>query len=393
MNKNNSTLLVVSLFALVSSNSFAKFDPAVIKVGGIGVVPTVDVAESYDSNIFYSETDEKSALVTVIAPKVKAGMEVGANKYSVTADAAIGRYSSSSADNYVDSSIGMDIHQSFTRKAVLDVNASRNNYHEARGAGYSKGIASLLAEPDKYHINRLGAKFSYGSRDAIGRIVFGLSSSTRIYDTRRAFTKLRDNNNIGGTVTFYYHVMPKTSLLFELSNREIKYDNNPTYDSTEQRALVGVSWDISALTTGTAKAGLLEKNFDEASRKDFSGFSWELGARWTPLSYSVVDVVSKGRTEETNGSGDYIDSKSILTRWTHFWNEKVNTALDLNFTKNQYKPTSRVENYYSLGVQVTYNMRRWLNVGAGYTRSSNSSTAAGFDFDKNVFSLSLQASL
>jgi hypothetical protein len=228
----------------------------------------------------------------------------------------------------------------------------------------------------------------------MGRIVFNLLWDNRIYDNHRANTKIRDRDSVGGGVTFFYHAMPKTSLLFELSHREFNYSNYENYDSIEQRALVGASWDISALTTGTAKAGLLEKNFNVDAQDGYSGISWEIGARWTPLSYSVIDILSRGRTEESNGSDDYyIDSKGVLIKWAHYWSESVNTVLDVNVTKNAYQPTTREDDYQSIGLQLNYSPRRWLNVGIGFTHSTNQSTNDSFEYEKNVVAVNLTAGL
>ncbi|MDH5258600.1 MAG: outer membrane beta-barrel protein [Gammaproteobacteria bacterium] len=394
MNKNKYIRTIFSLVTFFSfSSSYAEFDPAVVKAGGVEIVPVISVSQLYDSNYLYREADEKSAMLTLLKPKMTASVGVGANKYSLEAAASIGRNSENSADDYVDSQLAIDLNQSFSRKMQLDVVIERINTHEDRGTGYSSDDNSLLDEPDKYHITRFDGKFSYGSKDAIGRIVFNLSSGSRIYDNHRAVTKARDRNDASGSVTFFYHVMPKTSLLFELTHREFDYEVSTIYNSIEQQAYAGVSWDISALTTGSAKAGLLEKNFNDADGKDFSGFSWDIGVRWTPLSYSVIDVLTKGRTEETNGDGDYIDSKTVLTKWTHFWNERVDTVVSANITKNDYQPSSREDGILNIGIQANYNMRRWLVVGAGFSHSENRSTQAGFDYAKNVVSINLTAGL
>ena len=394
MNKNKPSILSFVLLATLSvTNSHAEFDPGVIKAGGIDITPTVDILESYDSNVFYSESDKKSAMITVVKPNVSATIEKGANKYSIEAGASFGRYSSGSSDNYVDSNLGFDLHQSFTRKANLDISAGRLNTHESRGLGYSIGDATSLSEPDEYHIDMIDSQFSYGSKDAIGQIVFNIYTEQRTYDSRKDVTKFRNRNLTGGGVTFYYHLMPKTSLLFELDHRALAYSNNDSYDSTEQRLLIGTRWDVSALTSGKAKVGLLEKNFDVASRTGSSIVSWEIGARWTPLSYSVFDIITKGNFEETDGDGDYIDSKTALVQWTHFWNKSLNTAVDLNLTKNSYQDSDREDDYKSIGLRADYNLRRWLNVGLGYTYSANQSSQNNSDYDKNVVTLGFEAAL
>ena len=395
-NVTNKTFPLFSffLFYLVSiSPALAEFDPAKINAGGIEFIPVVGLSESYDSNILYTPDNEESSLITVISPQLLINKEIGVNNYSLEATAEIGQFADSNDDNYVDSSVKAIIHQSFTRKANLDLEAYRLNEHESRGTGNSAGGNIGLTSPDEYHINGFSGKFSYGSQEAIGNIVIKLFSNSRRYDTRRDVTNKRDQDDVGGVATFFYHMMPKTSLLAEISHREISYETNPDFNSFQQRAFFGASWNISAITKGTAKAGLLEKNFDDMDKGDVSAFSWELGARWTPLSYSVIDVLTSGKTEETNGAGDYIDSKVLRVQWIHFWNDRMNTTLNLNSSQYDYKPSTRKDKLASFSIGIIYNFKRWLDFGVSYSRSDNQSTVDNFDYQKNVFTLSLTAGL
>ena len=398
MEKNNknktgiTSILLLSLFVVKTSH--AEFDPAVIKAGGVDIVPVVSISESYDSNILYAETTKESDTVTEIRPEVSATVESGANEYSVKVGASIGRYAKSSEDDFVDSNVSMNIHQSFTRKAILNVDVERMNEHESRGLNYGKG--KDLPEPDKYHINQAKAKFSYGSRDSIGRIVFNAITETRNFDSRRSITKTRDLQNTGGGVTFYYHFMPKTSLLFELSQRELTYRHNEldNSNSIEQRVFAGTRWDITALTSGTAKAGLLEKNFEDSAKSDRSTFSWEVGARWSPLTYSVFDIITKGALEESEDVNDYsVESKNVLIQWVHFWNKALDTTLHVNVTNRDYQQSGREDKLVSSGVKLKYNFRRWLDASASYRYSESDSSTANFSYDKNVLTLGLIASL
>src|SRR5258706_10067848 len=105
--------------------------------------------------------------------------------------------------------------------------------------------------------------------------------------------------------------MPRTELLAQVGHRNIDYSlSTSTQSSTEDRFLVGVKWEATAATTGTAKFGQMTKKFDSAGRQDFSGSSWDVGVRWSPLSYSVFDISSAKQTAESTGVGDAVVGKS-----------------------------------------------------------------------------------
>jgi len=397
-NKNRSIVKLLSILCglfIFSSHVYAIYEPAVINASGIEVVPTLQVSQSHDSNYLYASSDEQSDWIRKVSPAVNILKTNGPSEYKLSFGLDVGSYKTHTSDDYLDSMLSLDLHQSFTRKFSLGLMAKRHNLHESRGLGYSSGDlgSTPLSSPDEYHTDSYGMLINYGSKDAIGRIEMNLTGENRQFDTRRDVTSVRDRSLAGGDFTFYYHLLPKTSLIFEVGHHAFTYENNTAYDNTEQHFFSGVSWDITSITTGTLKAGLLKKDFSDAERDDFSGFSWEIGARWTPLSYSVVDALTKGRTEETNSEGDYIDSKSLIVQWTHFWNDRVSTKLNSNLTMNSFKPTGRDEDYLNLSFSVNYDIRRWMQAGLSLSTIENEATDNSYDYQKNIVSINLNLAL
>jgi len=391
---NKIVFAFIVLFALFQSRLvFAEFSPATIKAGGVDIVPVVEFSEFYDSNILYSESATKNDLITRITPGVSASLASGANEYLLTAGALLERFSKSKVDNFIDTDIAVDLHQSITRKFILDVKAKRINAHEERGLNYSRGL-NTLAKPDAYALNEAVVKLRYGGRESIGRMVFSIGNDSRVFNSRREITRFRDLENKRAGMTFYYHLMPKTSLLFELSQRKIDYRNNKADNSTEQRFFIGSRWDISALTSGTAKAGLLSKKFDDMAKSSVSTFSWEIGARWSPLTYSVVDIVTKGLFEESDDINNYyIDSQSLLLKWVHFWAKNVDTTIHANALNRVYKQSGRNDKLKKIGIDINYHFRRWMDVGVGYNFADSQSNISGYSYNKNVFFLSVKLGL
>jgi len=393
MNKNK-TVFGFSLFFCVSGFTLAAPQPAAVDLGGFTMVPAIEIEEKYDSNILFTETDETDSMITILAPSIQIGAQKGVNFYGIQAAAQAGFYTNSSDDNYIDAQLQGDIHQEFTRKSQIDLTALYAKSHEARGTGFSQGSLVGLDEPDEFHTTSAGVDYTYGSEDAIGRIKLSASGLAKRYDNHSATTEGRESNNYGVGATFFYHVQPKTSLLFEIKHNQIDYTLDAvTLDSTENRFLFGAEWEITSITSGNARLGLLKKDFDDGSRDNFSGFSWEIGGVWSPLTYTQFTVQTEGKTAETNGIGDYIDSKILAIGWIHSWTTQISTNLDTFVMKNDYNPSAQEEGIVSISGAVNYDMRRWLTLSVKIGHSQRLSNQAGQDYTKNELSFNILATL
>ncbi len=390
----NKIALGFYLFFASSGFLFAAPQPAEVSVGGVILVPFLGIEEKYDNNILFSEKDEKSSMITILAPSVQLGIQKGINTYGTKAAAQAGFFASSSADNYFDAQLEGVAHHEFTRRNALDLKAQYNKAHEGRGTAYSQGGGSSLAEPDEFYTVLLGGDYTYGSLDAIGRIKLSASQFNKIYSNHRTITKRRDRDITNVGATFYYLVRPKTSLLFELKHANIDYRlSSVPYDSTENRFFVGGEWDITAMTKGSARGGLLQKSFDNADRKDFSGFSWEISGSWSPLRRTQFTLETSGKTNETLGIGDYIDTKTVAFGWLHEWSQAISSEVDSFLLSNKYSASTREEGIVSLRVSINYDMRRWLSLTFAVGHSQRLSNQVRQDYKKNEASIGVLVTL
>lgn len=136
------------LFMSMSISALAEVEPLPIDLGGFGVVPFLSMEEKYDSNVLSSQTDIKSSALTVIAPSVIIGAEIGVNRYLARANIESGFFAGSREDNYLDSLLEANLHHEFTRRSKVDLIGQYYRAHEARGTAYSQGIGDILEEPN-----------------------------------------------------------------------------------------------------------------------------------------------------------------------------------------------------------------------------------------------------
>ncbi len=395
MEKNNlfcALVLVPAFFFTAAANAL---EPMSYTDGPLQVIPQVSTRVGYDDNIFASESNEKSSTKVMVSPSVQLKAEQGLNEYSVNYAITQGTYQDSSADNYTDHQLSGRAFFDFNIRNRLELLAGYLDTHEDRGSGLNQGLNATINDvPIEYHVNSMQGAYEFGGKDAKGRIRFVAGIQDREYDNFRTQTEVKDRQTVNTSVTFYYRVMPKTSLLFEVRNKDIDYDlSTVSLDSSELKYLLGATWDATAKTSGTVKFGYAEKDFDSALREDDDGVSWELSMRWSPKSYSVLDISTDKKTEETDGTGNYIDMTSLDLQWTHAWTDLWRSRVYYGASNSDYVSSAREDDLISYGLGVDYDVRRWLNFGVDYVYSERDSNQANLDYERNTIFLTVQGSL
>ncbi len=366
--------------------------PGGIPVGPLTVFPGIDLAHGYDDNLFLRPTARTSSSYTVVSPYVRAEAKTGPHKYDIGLRIDHGRYHSSTADKYTDYALIGNGDLVFSGRAGLKLRAEHRHGHDGRGSS-DRGVS---ATPDEYDNTGIDGVFRYGAPGARGRIEVDAGAFARRYTNNRATTvdADRDTAQLGGT--FFWRVMPRTELLAQVGHRNIDYSlASSTQDSTETRFLAGVKWEATAATTGTAKFGRMNKKFDAGARQDFSGSSWDVGVRWSPLTYSVFDFTSAKQTGESTGVGDTVVGANYGVTWSHAWSSRLRTQALASLRNDAFTGAgvSRKDDTTTFGLKVAYDFRRWLRLGAEVTHFERDSNDSTLNYKRNLLLFTVGATL
>lgn len=365
----------------------------VIHLGGVSAYPGLAIIEKRDSNIFRlpdADSTKRSSMITVLSPSVVLQAEKAADTYSLAYNADIGRYSNSSADNYVDQKFIGLAELGLSTSSTLNIQPEYMIGHDDRGSTFG----TATTEPNTWYSSGLSGTFSYGAEEARGRVVLDLGYTDRQYRNNRTVTIAYDKKltSVGGTV--YFLVQPKTSLLVSAKNTGISYKQTGSIlNGNEQRLRVGVKWEATAQTGGEIQVGQVQKKFD-STWPTYTGGSWEGAVRWSPVSYVNVDLTSSRAPSETTLAG----SSTILVS-----NSGMNAAYDLNDRvtlhangyqlKEDFVGASRVDHTNTSGLKAEYKFRSWLIGGAEYTNSAKTSSNPLNDYKRNIYMLSVRSVL
>ena len=139
---------------------------------------------------------------------------------------------------------------------------------------------------------------------------------------------------------------------------------------------------------------MAKKDFNDAERGSSRQVTWEGQIRWSPRTYSHVDInLLKTPAETTGGVGNFVDSTTTGAVWTHEWTSLISTAATATYLTSAYQGVARTDNTLTYGLKATYRMRRWLSFGADYSNNSRTSSDSNFDYKRNLFMLFVNATL
>jgi hypothetical protein len=367
---------------------------------GLSVTPSLDVEQSYDDNIFSTDGDEEDSLVLSVRPGARFVGTNGTASLALSVAGDAGWYFDSDDDNYTDYITRVDFGVKGSR-AALELYGWNESEHDARGTGVSNGFGDLTTvafdEPAEYELDMLGAKVSFGSEQTRFRVQGGVSRFTKEYQNFRALTRDRDRETYESNASVDFAVAPKTRMFVEGAWSEIQYDLVPasgnSLDSDESRYYVGVEWRATAATTGRAKIGQVDKEFDSTARRDLDDTSWEAGIAWSPRSYTKFDFSTFRGPRETDNTGDAVDVGYYKVTWSHAWSGMTTTDVSYQYTSEEYEGATRDDDFSAFSAGVMHDWRRNVTVGAGWRFSTRDSNQVATDFDRNVVYVLLNVGL
>ena len=355
---------------------------------GLYLYPAVQFGLGYNDNITGTRDNRISSSVYTLRPELVGEVKKAGDRYTVSYHGNYGVYGSSRDDDYY--------HHEFW--------AAGDNYYTSRarlgwGVGYvmktdPRGSTdrSVSTEPDRWHAPVVRALAAYGAKDAIGRIELEGSWMEKRYDNNRSYTNASDVNLGMMSGRFFYRVMPRTSALFELRNTWANYVlGTPNMDNTDTRAYVGATWDATAKTSGTIKAGVARKNFSDGSRKDATMGSWEGSVRWSPLTYSTFDLISSRTPADSTGVGNFTINTGTTLMWSHQWASYIMSRAYLGHVKTTYENDPREDKTLNAGVGLYRDISHNARLGLDYNYTDRSSNQQINEFRRNVIMLSLEA--
>lgn len=360
-----------------------------IKMDPLTLFPTASLSAGHNDNVLLTPARVSSS-VAILGAGLKAQLQEGKSKYSLAYDGTFGRYNSSTADNYNYHELKALADMDLSTRARLRLGAEHLIKSDPRG---SLPTAATLV-PNEYKTGGVDGFFSYGAAGSMGRIELEGAYADKRYTNNRTITQNLDVQTTRAGATFFWRIGPKTEWLIQGVQTRSDYTAAAAVtDNTEYKLLTGLKWDATVQTQGTFKIGYIKKDFWLPTATDAKGFVWDGSVRWSPLSYSNVDLSTGKSFNDPLGGGTIINNRNFNAKWSHAWTERVKSEVLGGVVKDNYSGLGRDDTTNTLGFKLTYDMQRWLTLGAEYTNTNRSSNQSNFDYRKNLILFSAKVAL
>ncbi len=392
----------------VSTSAFALDPQSVRLTDGVTFTPTLKFEQRYDDNIHATKKNTKSSWVTVVEPTFTVGLDRAKSAYQLQYRLSSQNYQSSKDSSHIDQHLTADAGFEFNSRNRLLLNAG---YHKLEDTASDNAFAFKDPKNDKWNTKNVGGVYTFGAKTARTQVDFGVNYEELRYDnSQRLASGERVNKDLerdatSGKITGYYAIAPKTKLLLEGRYTDYDYKSNDLRDSENKALLAGITWEATAKTTGTVKIGREKKDYKKSFYSDQTTNMWEAGIDWSPVTYSTFSLKTRRGFDEGSDYSefdgvnniDYVNN-SIKTvdsslGWKHYWMDRLYTQAEYRRIDRKYQNVDRDDKIDQYGLGVTYEARRWLDVGVGYTHRENDSDLARESYKRNIYALTFNVSL
>lgn len=409
--KKVSALLLAGLAPALAFGALTP-EPAVAPVemfgASVDLKPGLKVAVASDSNIYTEPANrEDDSLLYSLSPSLTARVGDDEEYTELALSVTGGFVDFDSADDYTDYSAYYTGRYAPAGNVQLGARVGTSQAHDARGSNDTDKCTNNLpligpltacnAEPSIYQdvIGNLSA--TLGSSESRGRFTLALDGLGRRYANNGATTDALEYDTTGGSMKFAWEVGGKTDAVVEAKLTEYAYKPaGASADSSELEYMLGVEWDVSGKTTGYAKVGQQEKDFDLATKTDLDNPTWRLGATWLPSEQGMINLELSKAIRESTVLGT---TAKNVTNWNfmamHRINDRVEPFLRLQFEDTDYEGAPRTDESTTYAVGVDYKFRRWIVFGFSFERNAEeSSVGLGLqDYEADVVTLSANMTL
>lgn len=376
------------------------YDPDGVRLGAFEIKTGVKVSETYTDNVFASETNKKSDIITSVAPDITVTSTWSRHQLRLRGSLDTRFHAQESDENATDWALGADGRIDITRNTTLALDAGYRREHEERGEPDAFAAAE---EPTQYDIietgfelaqrfNRfsvaLGGRYADVDYEDVARIGGGTIDND-----------FRDREEYLAQFKLGYEVSPDTSLFALAEVNQHDYDRiDPALgakrDSEGYELRGGVDLKLTRLVDGQVYVGYREQQYDAAALEDVSGVSYGANLNWYATPLTTLRFTALSDLEETIEAGASGNERTAFgAAVDHELLRNLILTADASYENEDFIGSSREDDTYTLGFGGTYLMNRHFRFGLNYKFTSRDSTDLGEDYDENLIGVFIRTDL
>ncbi len=376
------------------------YDALGLRAGSFLILPSADVVESWDSNIYATPTGDTSDRITTIAPQL--GIQSDWNNHALNllfSDQSM-IYNTHSSENVNNITGAAEGRFDIEREIYLTGGGGVQLLHEPRG---SPNAPIAAKNPTEYHVTdgNLGFVHDVG--------VIGLRVNTAVdsysYNNDSTSTGLlipqsyRNYISYTATPRVTYEIVPQYDAFIQTPLNEREYashaDTSGFYRSSHgYEGDIGTAIHLGSALNGELYLGYLRQDYEDHRLSDPQGPGGGSNLLWNVTQLTSLRL-SASRTvlETTVEPASAIVESAVGLSIEHELLPNVLLTSSTNFYQDQFRGISRSDNNFTGTIGVRYLMNRVFSLGLEGNFYHRDSNVPGVGYDREVIELKLHNQL
>lgn len=365
-----------------------------------GVSPFLELSAYNDDNVSRapSADDVVESWVTSLSAGIDAIVMPGKHRIDLRAQAERNEFSDFHQNDHTNHLLNAETSLALAKKHEITLaleyrerqdaidSVNRRDPAETAGNRWSNRSADF-----EYRLGQPAAKLSsvWSARYSELRYENNLDSAS----LNRA--KERDVSTADGSV--YVRIAPKTRLVGQYIYSDVAYvEDQRQLSGDSRRALIGVTWDASAKTSGNLRVGWEVKDFESASLERAELLAWQVTLSWAPKTYSKFILSSRQSIEEGSAQENFVEQARTQINWKHDWGNGLATDVAVNYQDKRYEGginDGRKDDVLGGSAELSKVLNKRV-VGTLFYRYSDVDSSSRVDaYQRDVFGVGLKARL
>lgn len=383
----------------VGSRPRPGYDPVGIRAGSFIILPSTNISETYDDNIFATDNGKVDDFITRLSPQIDINSLWANHALNFTAGLDRYIYADETDENRTDYNFGADGRLDILRETNVVAAISHAQRHEERGSATFS--SSTAVEPVEY--TQTDARLALNQRFNRVTATIGGTYTNLDYDDVASMAgpilneDLRDREIYSEALRLGYDVSPDTNVYVQGSVNQRRYDIGlpvQNRDSDGYEVLLGSTFKLTNLASGQIFVGYQDQDYDAGALEDINGVSYGANVDWYVTALTTVHLNASSTIEESDlgGSSGYLRQVVGLSV-DHELLRNVILSGAVSYENDDYEGTPRNDDYLGGTLGVAYLLNRYLAVGIDYDITDRNSTLSGLDYTRNRVAFTLRGQL
>jgi hypothetical protein len=360
--------------------------------------PLFAIQQTYDDNIFLTNDDTESDLVTKVSTGFVVDPPLAKHKFNLSYYGDLYFFATHDGENTYNHTLDSFVELNFNRTIFSFANIFRY---------YSERLDSEDVNRIPRVQDHLQADFSLNLNKLTLTLIYlyklenyKTDTSIGTFQGQSLTYKDLERDEYVGEIETAFKLWPKTSLLMSSAYGTIKHDTNKKSDSDSFKVLMGLRGQLSAKCTVEAKIGYQNQDYEDFSN-DFENviFTGSLVEQFT-----VRDTLNLNFSRTTNDTiyldNAYYENILVSTNFKHSFTDGISGDINLSYQLNSYpmetteadKTAKREDSIWSGGIGISCQLFKMFTANFKYEYKTRKSNFATFDYQNNLITIGLSGS-